>query len=418
MSIFSKIFRRQQRETTTGSAGSVQVSVPGADFAFGSSVPMSVATVYRCVNLLADSVSNLPMRYMRLRDDVFVPSESGRLNYLLSVQPCPWMSAVDFWKQVVRYMLLEGNAYIIPQWDVARMDWAGLYLPDSRCVAHDIIANTYTVNDPYSGVYGTWTEDEVIHIMNYSKDGMQGISTIAYARMAIDVAGAGDRETLNRFRNGGNVRGILSNDTLVRGFGEYQDAQLDGAAKDIDKKFSSGRKIVSLPGQVQFSPISLSSTDMQFLETRKFSVSEICRFFGVHPSFVFADTSNNYKSVEMANVAFLTSTLNPILRKIENEFLRKLVPESLALKRKFEFDRRAIYTCDLESKIDYQTKTIAAGIYTVNDWRRAENLQPVEGGDIPLVSANLKTLKEYADGAAEEADPAPQEEGQDGNGKQ
>lgn len=50
---------------------------------------------------------------------------------------------------------------------------------------------------------------------------------------------------------------------------------------------------------------------MQFLESRKFTVRELCRFFGVHPSFVFDDTSNNYKSAEMANVAFLSNTLNP-----------------------------------------------------------------------------------------------------------
>lgn len=48
----------------------------------------------------------------------------------------------------------------------------------------------------------------------------------------------------------------------------------------------------------------------------------------------------------------------------------------------------------LASRVQYQTQTIAAGIYTVNDWRRAENMPPVEGGDLPLVSANLKGLNE------------------------
>lgn len=355
---------------------------------------LSVATVYRCVNLLADSVANLPVQYMRMKGDIFMEDKSSRLHYLLNVQPCSYMSAVDFWRQVVQYLLLNGNAYIVPVYDFVTMDVGRLALIDPTCVAHDAINDTYTINDVYAGVSGVYQEDEVIHIKNYSRDGKTGLSTIGFARTTLDITSVGDAETLNRFANGGNVRGIVSNDTSVRGFGEYQDNELEKTATNLDEKFRNGERIVSLPGQVQFSPISLSSTDMQFLETRKFSVREICRFFGVHPSFVFDDTSNNYKSAEMANVAFLSNTLNPILRKIETELHRKLVAPSLCCKRKFQFDRRGLYACDLDSRIKYQAQTIAAGIYTVNEWRREENKPAVEGGDTVLVSANLKSIAE------------------------
>ena len=152
---------------------------------------------------------------------------------------------------------------------------------------------------------------------------------------------------------------------------------------------------------------------MQFLETRKFSVRDICRFFGVHPSFVFDDTSNNYKSAEMANVAFLSNTLNPLLRKIEVELHRKLVAPSLCCKRRFQFDRRGLYACDLDSRIKYQAQTIAAGIYTVNDWRKEENKPAVEGGDTVLVSANLKGINESSATAAPAGNNKPVEPAQD-----
>ena len=145
---------------------------------------------------------------------------------------------------------------------------------------------------------------------------------------------------------------------------------------------------------------------------------EICRFFGVHPSFVFDDTSNNYKSAEMANAGFLSDTLNPILRKIENELHRKLVAPSLCCKRRFEFDRRDLYACDLDSKVKYQTSTIAAGIYTVNDWRIAENKEPVKGGDVVLVSANLKSLKEIGQQTPAPAKSVEEPDNNDDNSKQ
>lgn len=390
--------------------------VGGAAMLYPSgSSPLHVATVYRCVDLLANSVANLRLQYMRRKGEIFVEDTNSRLHYLLTVQPDTYLSAFDFWRQVVTYMLLKGNAYIVPVYDTITMEIARLALVDPSCVAHDTVHDTYTITDMSAGISGTFDEGEVIHIKNYTRDGKIGISTLTYAATTLSIASTGNAETLSRFENGGNVRGIVSNDTSVRGFGEYQDDQLEETAKDLDGKFRTGQRIVSVPGQVQFSPLSLSSTDMQFLETRKFTVREICRFFGVHPSFVYDDTSNNYKSAEMANVAFLSNTLNPILRKIENELHRKLVAPTLCCKRRFEFDRRDLYACDLDSRVKYQASTIAAGIYTVNEWRRAENKEPIKGGDLVLVSANLKSIDEVANPAASNEYSNNSEEDETGN---
>lgn len=376
------------------------------------SAALSIATVYRCVNLLCDSVAVLPCQYMRLKDGIFVPDLNSRLHYLLTVQPDSAMSAYDFWRQVVQSLLLEGNAYIVPVYNTASLEIERLVLCGRGTVSHDTSNDLYTVNDVLNGVSGTFTEEEIVHIKGMSVDGKSGVSVLTYARLTSQIATTGDQETLNRFANGGNVRGIVSNDTSVRGFGEYQDEQLTKTAEDIDARFQNGERIVSLPGQVDFKQLSLSSTDMQFLESRKFTVREICRFFGVHPSFVFDDTSNNYKSAEMANVAFLNNTLNPILRKIECELLRKLVAPSLAGKRRFVFNRQSLYACDLESRAKYWQQVIAAGLYTVNELRREENKPEVEGGDKVLVSANLKPIDELTAGNAA-AKPQESNEGQE-----
>ena len=355
---------------------------------------LSIATVYRCVQLISDSVANLPLQYMKLKDGIFVEDTNSRLHYLLTVQPDYTKSAYNLMKETTEQVLLDGNAYIVPIYNAATMDIDRLVLCSRHSVDHDIYNDTYDVFDTINGVVGHYREDEIIHIKGHTIDGKQGISVLSYANLTLNIGKAGDKETLNRFRNGGNVRGIISNDKTTTGFGEYQDKELEKTAKNTDERFQDGERIVSLPGQVDFKQLSLSSTDMQFLESRKFTVREICRFFGVHPSFVFDDTSNNYKSAEMANVAFLSNTLNPILRNIENELLRKLVAPSLAFKRKFQFDRRGLYASDLDSRVKYQQNTIAAGIYTVNEWRKEENKPSIEGGDKVLVSANLRDIND------------------------
>lgn len=379
--------------------GESSASVPRIDdytqyfnFFGGGNTALSVATVFRCVQLLSESVANLPFLYMRLKDGIFVEDTSSRLHYLLTVQPDYTKSAFDFWKETVENVLLEGNAYIVPVYNAATMEVDRLVLCGRNTVSHDVYNDTYTITDIVNGISGVYSECDVIHIKGHTRDGKHGVSVLEYAKQTLDIAVTGGRETLKRFANGGNVRGIVSNDKTTTGFGEYQDKELEKTAKDVDSRFQTGERIVSLPGQVDFKQISLSSTDMQFLESRKFTVRDICRFFGVHPSFVFDDTSNNYKSAEMANVAFLSNTLNPLLRNIENEMLRKLVAPTLCCKRKFQFDRRGLYASDLDSKIKYQSATIAAGIYTVNEWRKEENRPPIEGGDKVLVSANLRDI--------------------------
>lgn len=201
-----------------------------------------------------------------------------------------------------------------------------------------------------------------------------------------------DRHT--QFSSGGGVRGVVSSSGDFSGTGVAAFDEVQKASQDIEGDIRSGKKIITVPNPLQFSQLSLSSAELQFLESRKFEVLEICRFFGVHPSFVFSDTSSNYKSAENANTAFLAQTLNPMLRMIENEFQRKLCGWRLHGSAKFEFDRSALYASDPESRARYEAQQLGNGTRTVNELRAADNRPPVEGGDKPLVSANLRPIDE------------------------
>lgn len=363
--------------------------------------PMAIATVYCCVKLLSESVANLPIRPLREKDGIFVEDTGAygrRLWYLLNVQPSPGVNAFDFHRRMVQDVLCCGNAYIVPVYSPVDMEIERLVLCTRGSVSHDTENDTYTVSDKVNNLFGVFDQSEVIHIKGLTGFNPKvGLSVLSYASQTIGIAAAGDIETENRFVNGGNVRGILSNSDSVSGFGEFQDTELSRTAGDVDERFRNGERIVSIPGQTSFSPLSLSSADMEFLSSRKFTVREICRFFGVHPSFVFDDTSNNYKSAEQANVAFLSHTLAPLLRCIEVEMLCKLYTAESAARRRVEFDRRGLYACDLEGLMRYRQGLLQIGT-TVNEVRRMDNLPPVEGGDTILISANLRNINEAAPG--------------------
>ena len=229
------IFNRETEPTSSATVPADRYDIPapmGSYFCAPS--PMHIAAVYRCVNVLADSVANLPMQCMKKSGDIFVEDGDSELYELMNVQPSPTMSAVDFWQMIVRYLLLRGNAYIIPVADRLHpelVDRLVLVAPES--VSHDTITDTYVVNDLVQGISGVYDESDIIHIKNYSLDGKTGLSTLSYAAKTSNIASTADDETLSRFSNGGGVRGLVSNaSSSVRGFGEYQDDELRRLSTD------------------------------------------------------------------------------------------------------------------------------------------------------------------------------------------
>lgn len=369
--------------------GGSRVSVRTADGA------MCLSTVYSCVQYISNAVANMRCMYQKRNSDgVFNEDYKSNLHYLLTVQPNDDYNAHDFWHRAVSLILLRGNAYILPVWDVYTGQLDKLVLLEDGAVFYDRYSRVYTVNDTENAISGRYNEDEIIHLKNIVTDGKEGLSVIDFAMQNMGIVATAKREIQNRFANGGNVRGFVGNIKGVKGMGQYQKSELSDLAVDVDSQFSSGKHIVSLPGDAQFTPVSLSSTDMQFLETYKFSTKELCQFFGVPTVLITGESSSAYKSLTEARLAFMSQTLDPLLKRIENEFKRKLIDGKMCGKRRFLFDRSAIYDTDLLSKAKYQLQTIQTGIYTINEWRRMENRPTIENGDTPLVSANLKGLQQ------------------------
>lgn len=372
-------------------AGDADVVEAGAEPERVTSAPLSLtlATVYRCVTLISESVANLPLRHERRGGAAFAPV-SGGLATLLGVEPNEWTSAFDFWRMAIQARLLYGEAYIVPV-----RDWRGevsrLVLATPGTAAPDCThLGLYHINDDRQGLSGTYSEAEVIRLKGPSLDGVTCQSVIGYAARTMSIAATADRNTLDTFASGGATMGILSNDLSTPGYGEIQGEELQKLADRATRGMQRHARFVVAPGRVSYTPFTVTAADMQFLESRKFTVREICRFFGVHPSFVFDDTSNNYKSAEMANVAFLSNTLNPILRQVENELDRKLLADADG--ERCRFDRAELYATDLDAKMRYIEKRIQTGTMTVDEARITLGMEPVVCGDAALVSANLKRI--------------------------
>ena len=353
---------------------------------------MRLAAAYRCISILSGTIASLPLLVERRKNGYFSADEGNDLFSLLRWKANDRQTAYTMKENAIIQMHTMGNAYILIRRD-AWGEVSGLVLIPSMYVNHDVLTDLYTINDPFNGVFGSFSADEVIHLRNKSLDGgITGVSTIHYASRVLSVAQNADSQTLSGLKSGNKMKGFVTGGSAMSGLGAHADSEVDKVAERLNGELASDKPIMRLPGGVDFKQISISPADAQLLETRKFSVFEICRFFGVHPDKVFAEQSSNYKASENSQISFLTDTLFPELAKIEAEFVTKLFSTSLLPKYRIVFDLSALYQTDLKGKSEYYQRMLGNGAITPNEIRKREGYSPVEGGDDVFVSCNIAPI--------------------------
>lgn len=355
---------------------------------------MKVSAVYSAVKLISEGIARLSLSYQRYNFAAsrFVDDYNATLYRVLRIKPNATMSSFDMWRAAVQQMLLEGNAYLLPKYD-ALGDVVSLTLLSPYSTVYDAKNNLYMIRDAVNGIARDVAPAKIVHLRNIGTDGGHtGLSTIQLAARALGIMRLSDQNTANTLSNGGRMRGILTGAGGVDTFGAATTSQLSGVADGIEKDMREGRTVIPVPQDMKFQSITLSPADAKVLESKQVTTRDIARFFRVHPDLLYEGSNNTYKAAEVPNVMFLTQTLAPLLVQIESELLIKLVPENLWGKRRIRFDREDLYTTDLLTEGTYFEKMLQTGIYTVNELRRKKGQSPVEGGDTPLVSANLKGL--------------------------
>ncbi len=356
-----------------------------------------IATVFRCADIVSSSVAGLGINVLRKREvnvdgvsyQLFSVDENHPLMYLLNEAPNERLTAFDLMKNTVLQILLKGNAYLMPEYD--RDVVKRILLLSADTVTYDIHWNKYMVKDDINHVYGTFEADEILHLRNFSCDGgYTGSSTIAYAGRVLQIGAKTDELQIDNFKPGSTTRGFVSGDnTVTQGFGQLQDDQLEKVSERVESELRSGKRIFQLSGAMRFNQLSLSPTDLQLLDSKKFNVLEICRFFGVHPDKVFAQTSTNYKASENSQTVYMTDTLAPLLRKIENELKIKLIDRAISPYYKIKFNLEDYYQSDVLAEADYFTKMVQAGGMTPNEVRLRKGRAPLPGGNKLFVSCNV-----------------------------
>ena len=371
----------------------VQAGIGNTVTANSPDLAMKISAVYRSVSILSGTIASLPLNIRRkVKDGHFEIDEGNPIYPLLRWRASQRSTAYELLENSVIQVLMQGNALIFPKFK--NFEYSELVLVTPGMWLYDKYTDKYTITDVINGITGTYDSWRVIHLRNKNLDGSKmGISTIQYAARILNISANADEQTLTNMKTGNKQKGFLTGGSVMDGMGKLQDTQVDIVAARLEEQLISGKSVMRLPGELKFTPYSISPADAQILDNRKFSVFDVCRFFGVHPDKVFVEQTSNYKASENSQTSFMTDTLQPMLAHIENEFTVKLLPIATAGRlEKIIFDREAIYSLDPKTMASYYKDMFEFGGLTTNEIRVKINMRPVSGGDVAFVSANVAPI--------------------------
>ncbi len=389
--IFTRIFnnkkeeKREFEEWTNPVYGTLRFNTFAS---YTQSKALKLSTVYRCVNLIGDSIASLPLNPYTYKDNWKYINYDNSLYNILNVQPNPYMGKFTFMKLVVTSMLLKGASYIYI--DRAKNgNVQGLTLLNAENIEIQTKNNDIIYYDNVNKK--AFDKSQLIIILNYTTDGINGVSTLSYAATTLEIAYNTDQHSSNFFKSGANLAGILR---PIQGVNISRDKAVK-AKQDFITALNSelggqSGSVVVLDSGLEYQPITISPKDSQLIESKQFNVIDICRFFNVPPSLAFSE-SGKFSTAEQQGLDYLNNCLLPIIEKFENEFFRKLFLQSEWNVSDLKFDTENLIRLDATTRADVMVKLHSVGGYTTNEIREKLNATfPVSGGNRAYIQTNLQ----------------------------
>jgi HK97 family phage portal protein len=236
---------------------------------------------------------------------------------------------------------------------------------------------------------GTGIEsDRILHIPGLSFNGMTGKSPIEVARNSLGGGLAVQRYGNKFFANGAKSSGILKHP------GRLGDKGIDNLRRSFDKKMAKdeGGTMILEEG-MDYVALSIPPDQAQFLASKKFTVEEVARWFGVPPHLLSDLDRSTFNNIEHQGIEFVTYSLMPWIRRWEEELARKLLREDEKDSHFFKFNINGLMRGDAKTRAEYYRLMLDLGVMNINEVRNLEEFNDISGGNQHLVQVNRTPLE-------------------------
>ena len=226
---------------------------------------------------------------------------------------------------------------------------------------------------------------EIWHLRGLSSDGLMGMSPIDLARESLGMALAAQDYGARFFANDAKPTG-----GWIEFPGSFKDTEAKKIFRESYQQAQSGAnrgKVLVLENGMKFHEVGVTNKDAQFLELRKFQITDIARLFRVPPHMIADLERATFSNIEQQSLKFVMHTMTPWAERWEASIESELLFDGDELEVEFDFSN--LMRGDAASRSSYYQSGIQNGWLTRNEARISENLNPLEGLDEPLRPLNM-----------------------------
>jgi HK97 family phage portal protein len=384
--VFNRFFEQRgiSYQTMWASGDSIEIgnlagTVMNAESAF------QVNAIFSAVSLIGDTISTLPI-------DAFVNSDGARLPF----RPKPsWVDQPDidiprqaFYSQVVTSLLLEGNAFIRV---ISNRKGEVVNLVTLNPTTVEIVRNGIgRLQFNVTGEDNPLSSDEVIYIPDVLRPGqIRGVSRIHALKENFGLALAMEKFAATFFGSGTNLAGVIEFP------GNLTQEQADNLRSGFDSRhsgWSRSNRTGVLSGGATFKATQADPQSSSLIESRRMAVEDVARAFNIPVHLLGLPGTTSYASVEENNRAWLSTSISPLIQKIEGGIspLMKRYPGGENAYIKFNMD--ALLRANMQARMAAYSTGLQSGWLTINDVRRWEDLFPVDNDAANTVRVPLANV--------------------------
>ena len=321
---------------------------------------LTLPAVSGAVDMISNCIASMPVKLYKYKDGKVEEQSRDPRVKMLNGDTGDTLDGFQLKKAMVEdYLMGKGGYCYIGK---MRNDVTGLYYVQDVYVT--ILKNYNPIYKDYDiNVMGeAYKPYQFIKLLRNTKDGASGIGLTMEVGKALETAYDTLLYQLSMVRNGGNKKGFLKSQ---RKLGQEEINVLKTAWKRLYT--DNSESVVVLNNGLEFQEASNTSVEMQLDENKKTLSNEINGIFHIYPN----DFDRTFKEA-----------IYPIVKAFETALNRDLLLEKEKKNYFFEFDVKEIIRANMTDRYNAYKLAKETGFMTLNEIRRAENMEYIEGLDV------------------------------------